>query len=566
MGLYARSLSLLLFALIAASVVSASSTRSLRLGLLAVDLERDHGMVIPATLFLEPGSGDVDVLPRGAVDDSTYYSTLLASRLALLFAGHNPLRYRVVLVVNTSTPVGGPSAGGFIASALYDLALGLVPETTNTTMTGMLSLTGAVLPVSGIPEKLEAARENGYARIILPRAEAREYAAKGAGPGVAGVCDVLGASDLLSAPVSGRPGSLVAASSSTIRHPDAFRRDALKLIGYAESLAPALPPGEREKVSAMEAAVEEALERGDYYSAASLAFVALYRAAHMFAAKKSFGELEERLGLKLEDEIKRAEEAVKRVDYKAGGGLCYYWRFAGLSEASYRLYLAKQVKGMDNVLSLLRALSARTWADASLETSGPLVPCEEIRGLVGFMTEYAELSYKYLKSVLELPVIRVEIDNRSLAAWIGDMERAYAAGNLPLAMGLAAFTVSYMESRLLAAVMLEDCIIGHWNRMASLLGSWALFPSILYHGYASTYSGLVANYTGGSRIGLLASLEASATTWLLSGLALKALGGGEEKGQLKALLQPEEAYALLAAEAALLAIVYVTVLRLAKKV
>ena len=60
-----------------------------------------------------------------------------------------------------------------MASALASLFLG-IPVRKDTAMTGEISLSGLVLPVGGIKEKLLAAHRVGFRRIILPRANAKD--------------------------------------------------------------------------------------------------------------------------------------------------------------------------------------------------------------------------------------------------------------------------------------------------------------------------------------------------------------------------------------------------------
>jgi len=132
-------------------------------------------------LFIEgtfmPGTGKLTLTGQlGDVmkESATISLSLIRSRLANTQNGFNFMTSDIhVHVPSGATPKDGPSAGVTLFCALSSLITGKTVDP-DLAMTGEITLSGAVLPVGGIKEKVLAAHRAGIKKVILPKENERD--------------------------------------------------------------------------------------------------------------------------------------------------------------------------------------------------------------------------------------------------------------------------------------------------------------------------------------------------------------------------------------------------------
>ncbi len=99
-------------------------------------------------------------MAKGSVENVL---TVLRSTLKV-----NCQKYDIHVNFPGGIPTDGPSAGVAIATAIYS-AIQEVPIDNQVAMTGELSVRGYVKPIGGVVAKVNAARQAGAARVLIPK-------------------------------------------------------------------------------------------------------------------------------------------------------------------------------------------------------------------------------------------------------------------------------------------------------------------------------------------------------------------------------------------------------------
>ncbi|XP_013183730.1 lon protease homolog, mitochondrial isoform X2 [Amyelois transitella] len=143
-----------------------------------------------STLYIETAlrnSIQDDKAPAGSLELTGHLGDVMkeSARIALTVARNHLARTQPanrflstshihLHVPEGATPKDGPSAGCTITTALLSLAM-KTPVRPDLAMTGEISLTGRVLPVGGIKEKIIAAKRVGVKCVILPEENRRDF-------------------------------------------------------------------------------------------------------------------------------------------------------------------------------------------------------------------------------------------------------------------------------------------------------------------------------------------------------------------------------------------------------
>lgn len=132
----------------------------------AISTEKAKGeVIITGIVEEEEMGGDIrkvkrKAMAKGSVDNVL---TVLKSYLNI-----EPKDYNIHLNFPGGIPVDGPSAGVAVATAIYSAVKRVAVDST-VAMTGEVSIRGFVKPVGGIVAKINAAKQAGASRVLIPK-------------------------------------------------------------------------------------------------------------------------------------------------------------------------------------------------------------------------------------------------------------------------------------------------------------------------------------------------------------------------------------------------------------
>ena len=165
---------IIIFVILALLLVNFAMAKEARVKLLAVTEtpEGFKGATADLAVEIREGSGRVymDTFPLSRLD--TQISTRFAKEIACEFSEVDCSKYDFFYTIRATSPIiAGPSAGAAI-SGITLATLENQNVNSKVSVTGTINSGGIVGPVSGVKEKLQAARDAGLDKVLIPVGEA----------------------------------------------------------------------------------------------------------------------------------------------------------------------------------------------------------------------------------------------------------------------------------------------------------------------------------------------------------------------------------------------------------
>lgn len=142
---------------------------------LAVVGKSDSGIMLPIEAEVTPGGKKSEIVATGRLGEIAKEAIQNVNAIIMKWYGESFRENYDIYVqfLQSYEGVEGDSASIACATAIISAFKG-VPVRQDVAMTGSLSVRGDVLPVGGVNAKLEAAREAGIRKVLIPEANAKD--------------------------------------------------------------------------------------------------------------------------------------------------------------------------------------------------------------------------------------------------------------------------------------------------------------------------------------------------------------------------------------------------------
>ncbi len=375
---------LMLLAVIGAAVLAAPIDSIIIHGL-AVSSTGEGSVVDISISAIKYGNGSVYVAAVPETGEgfgpSAQVAAFVASRVANVDLDNITF---LVSVRGLETAVGGPSASGYMAVAMYSILTG-VPMRNDTVMTGIILPDGLIGPVGGVGAKAEAAERAGFKRLLVP------YGQQGEVTGNIKVIPVLTIEDAIR--------ELTGTELRVRRVPEGeIDKGPYREVGrllfelvYARFNS-TVPPQLRQRY--LPPNIGDLVRGGRYYTAASLIFSSLnrYIAENIDSVPNPLGTARS-----IADEVAGMLDSMNATTANLDIMVAIYRRIYEV-----RIILDSRERTRDDVAAAYaRAITLPDWVTAikSLRGGSPIPP-QYLEDLALVYFEYARSVYSYLYSLV----------------------------------------------------------------------------------------------------------------------------------------------------------------------
>lgn len=342
------------------------------------------GAVVPIEVtLLSPGNGRVYVAGVPEAGEGFGPSAQVALYVASRLAGSPSANYTALIRVRgVEASVGGPSASGYIAAALFALMKG-IPLKNDTAMTGIILPDGTIGWVGGVSDKVQAAAQNGIKYVLVPLGEQSEAR------GVTGV-KVIPVATLQQAIYYLTGYNVTYIYNSSSLNTQIFNETSKYLYEQILSLYRNITGSSSNNYVNM-SMISGLASEGQYYTAASLIFQGLYK--YYSSQLNSSVVSSSALYREALDLAHKYDNYIKNITITSNNlGI-----IIGIYERIYQIYQEANSSSPDIALMYTRAITLPQWINAAQRLAyGRVINESSVQDMAETYLEYAYVMYSYV--------------------------------------------------------------------------------------------------------------------------------------------------------------------------